>query len=297
MLYNPPSGSASPNAPYVGKNVAAGTQGSKVPPAAVENTQREIVNAITAAGLTPTNGDLTQLAQAIAKIAAAGSVKSAARFLAVQIFLVSGTYIPTAGMTEAEVLGTGAGGAGAGCTNPGAGLASSGSPGGNGTSGRAILNATQIGASQAVLVGLGGASALSSAGANGGATGLGPLVNFPGGLGGQMFNGGTPPFFNGNGSIAAAASGTPGANIFSQRGSTPDRATVLSANAVGMFVGPGGSGLYGNSPPNTANTNGPDATGYGAGGAGTACAAGGGPAQGGKGAPGILIIIERGVVS
>ena len=65
MQYNAPTGSTDLNAPYVGKNVAAGLQGSKVPPKAVENTQREIVNAIIAAGLTPTNDDLTQLAQAI----------------------------------------------------------------------------------------------------------------------------------------------------------------------------------------------------------------------------------------
>lgn len=64
MLYNPPTGGGS-NDPYVGKNLAAGTQGSKVPPAALEYTQREIVAAITDAGLVPTNTDLTQLSQAI----------------------------------------------------------------------------------------------------------------------------------------------------------------------------------------------------------------------------------------
>lgn len=64
MLYNPPTGGGS-NDPYVGKNLAAGQQGSKVPPAALENPQREIVAAITDAGLVPTNTDLTQLSQAI----------------------------------------------------------------------------------------------------------------------------------------------------------------------------------------------------------------------------------------
>ncbi|MCJ2108020.1 DUF2313 domain-containing protein [Methylobacterium sp. E-041] len=65
VLYNPPTGSTDPNAPFVGKNTAAGTQGSKVPAAAVEYTQREIVAAIIAAGLSPTNADLSQLSQAI----------------------------------------------------------------------------------------------------------------------------------------------------------------------------------------------------------------------------------------
>lgn len=69
MLYNPPSGSTDVNASYVGKNVAAGTQGSRVPPGAVEFTQRELVALITAAqamGLAaPTNADLTQVLKAI----------------------------------------------------------------------------------------------------------------------------------------------------------------------------------------------------------------------------------------
>ncbi|MGF3022630.1 hypothetical protein ACQVP2_07360, partial [Methylobacterium aquaticum] len=65
MLYNPPSGETNPNAGYRGKNVAAGIQGSRIPPSAVEFTQREIVNAIVQAGLSPTNADLTQLWQAI----------------------------------------------------------------------------------------------------------------------------------------------------------------------------------------------------------------------------------------
>ena len=64
MLYNPPTGGAA-NDPYVGKNVAAGIQGSKIPPAVPEFTQREIVAAIAGTGGAPTNGDLTQLLQAI----------------------------------------------------------------------------------------------------------------------------------------------------------------------------------------------------------------------------------------
>lgn len=65
MQYNAPPGSQDPNAPYV--NGIPGVQkGSPVNANAVEYPQREIVSAIEAAGLTPTNNDLTQLAQAIA---------------------------------------------------------------------------------------------------------------------------------------------------------------------------------------------------------------------------------------
>jgi Protein of unknown function (DUF2793) len=64
MQYNPPYG-AQPNSPYVNGNPAAGIEGSIPPAAAIEYTQREIVNTILAASLAPTNSDLTQLTQAI----------------------------------------------------------------------------------------------------------------------------------------------------------------------------------------------------------------------------------------
>ncbi len=70
MLYNPPTGSLDPDAPYVPKNLASGQQGSRVPAKAIEAPQREIVAAILAAGLSPSNTDLTQLAQAIRRLAA-----------------------------------------------------------------------------------------------------------------------------------------------------------------------------------------------------------------------------------
>ena len=64
MLYNPPTGGAA-NDPYVGKNVAAGTQGSKVPPGAVEYPQRELVALIVASGQTPTNTDQQQALRSV----------------------------------------------------------------------------------------------------------------------------------------------------------------------------------------------------------------------------------------
>lgn len=67
MDYVPPTGSSTATAPYVGKNTAAGTQGSKVPPGAVEYPQREIVAAIAASGTARSNADLTQLTGAIGR--------------------------------------------------------------------------------------------------------------------------------------------------------------------------------------------------------------------------------------
>jgi hypothetical protein len=78
MLYNAPAGSSDPNAPYVGKDLQAGTQGSKVPRMAIEAPQREIVAAIVAAGLTPSNLTLTQLRDAI-RLLAVEQIKANAR--------------------------------------------------------------------------------------------------------------------------------------------------------------------------------------------------------------------------
>ena len=66
MKYNAPPGSLDPDAPF--SNGLPGLQkGSPIPAEAVEYTQREIVAAIAAAGLTPDNNDLTQLWQAMQK--------------------------------------------------------------------------------------------------------------------------------------------------------------------------------------------------------------------------------------
>ncbi|MBX5094884.1 hypothetical protein HJB54_05155 [Rhizobium lentis] len=75
MQYNAPYGSADPNAGYVDRNMAAATKGSIPPAAAIEYPQREIMAVITAAGITGSNGDLTQLLQAIQQLidAATGS--------------------------------------------------------------------------------------------------------------------------------------------------------------------------------------------------------------------------------
>ena len=216
---------------------------------------------------------------------------AAGRIIGIRTYTASDVYVPSPGMTQIDVYGVGGGGGGAGASNPSAGLVSLGSPGGCGTNGRASFSAVQVGPSQPVNIGAGGASAASSAGANGGSTSLGSLVVFAGGLGGGIFNGATPPAYNGNGALAAAATG---ANMFFQRGYTSDRALAINATASGMFCGQGGNGPYGNSQGSAANTNGANATGYGAGGGGCAIAPGGGPAVGGAGAPGLLFIIEYG---
>ena len=65
MKYVPPLGATDPNASYQDGNPEAGILGSIVPAAAIERPQREILNVLTAAGLTPSDTDLTQLLAAI----------------------------------------------------------------------------------------------------------------------------------------------------------------------------------------------------------------------------------------
>lgn len=69
MKYTAPPGSADPNASYITGNPVTKVKGSPVPAEAVEHPQREIVNAIIAAGIVPDPEDLTQLTQAIEALA------------------------------------------------------------------------------------------------------------------------------------------------------------------------------------------------------------------------------------
>ncbi|RXF67676.1 hypothetical protein [Hansschlegelia zhihuaiae] len=66
MRYEPPVGAANPDASYLPRNVSGGgSTGSRVPAKAIEAPMREIVAAIQSAGITPSAGNLGQLAQAI----------------------------------------------------------------------------------------------------------------------------------------------------------------------------------------------------------------------------------------
>jgi hypothetical protein len=64
MKYVPPLG-ANPNDPYIDGNPALGIEGTIVPAKAIEHPQREIVNVISAAGITPNETLTNQLLAAI----------------------------------------------------------------------------------------------------------------------------------------------------------------------------------------------------------------------------------------
>ena len=68
MKYNQPHNETDPNATYKDFNLDTGEPGSIPPAIAIEAPQREIVAAITAAGLTPDGNDNTQLSKAIGTV-------------------------------------------------------------------------------------------------------------------------------------------------------------------------------------------------------------------------------------
>lgn len=74
MKYYPPFDATDPNASYTNGNELAGIEGSVPDARAIEHTQREIIAVITAAGLVPAEGTLTQLRTAIQNLIAANVV-------------------------------------------------------------------------------------------------------------------------------------------------------------------------------------------------------------------------------
>lgn len=219
-----------------------------------------------------------------------GTLSESGRLLAVRRFTTSGTYVPTPGMTFAIVEAVGAGAAGGGSANPAPSLVSVGASGTAGTWGTAQFTAAQIGASQPVTIGAAGQGAANAAGTNGGATSLGTIFVCPGGVGGGMLNGQTPPVANGNGAISGSATG---ANIASKSGTAPGPSIGLtSAQGIGASGGDSPFGAGGLSI--SANAVGNNANGNGAGGGGICILGGGGAVRGGHGSAGLLIIMEYG---
>ncbi len=81
--------------PYVDPDPALGIQGSRVRAPAIENHQRELVNLLTTAGITPDRNNLTQVAQAV--IALANAAVAAATLVAPATLRWSASNTPEVG--------------------------------------------------------------------------------------------------------------------------------------------------------------------------------------------------------
>lgn len=215
-----------------------------------------------------------------------------------QVFTANGTYTPTTGMVycDVEVVG---GGASGGAAKGDAGEAAAGGGGGGGAYSRSILTAAQIGASQAVTVGAGGAAA--SAGANdgndGSASSLGVLITANGGTKGLH-----DPAFSTSHQIAGGAGGTAsGTGDFKIPGEagqygwciydTGVNAVIISGKGGNSFLGMGGQSVNllftaGTLAAGVAGSN------YGAGGSGGVQGNSATGANSGAGSSGVVIITE-----
>ncbi|MDF2792530.1 MAG: phage-related tail fiber protein-like protein [Pseudomonas orientalis] len=216
------------------------------------------------------------------------------RLLNVQKFTASGTYIPTPGMKKVRIriVGGGAGSGGASATTASQVAASGG--GSAGSYAESLLTAADIGASQSVIVGLGGVAGTASgtsgtAGGSGGATSVGALLSAPGGLGSifsiaistasqALLVGGYPGAQASGGSIVNMP-GSPGSPGIAVSGST------LAGHGGSGPLGSGGSG-YGIGAAIQVGT------GYGAGAGGVANGPSAVARNGAPGSAGVAIFEE-----
>jgi hypothetical protein len=165
-----------------------------------------------------------------------------------------------------------------------------GAPGTCGAYGVGIYTATDVGASKAISVGVGGVAASNANGFAGGTTSIGTLLVAVGGTGGGTLANQVPPAVNGNGVPTAVPTG---ANLLAVAGTAGPATFASSANANGMLGGSGGSSVLGGGPTGPAgNVTGASATNYGTGGSGCVVNQSGGSAAGGAGASGVVIIEE-----
>lgn len=212
----------------------------------------------------------------------------------VQTFTTSGTYTPSAGMTQCivEVIGGGGGGGGS--------YAVGGGGGGGGGYARGLLTAVQIGVSQVVTIGAGGAGAASALanGSAGGTTSLGSLITATGGGFGYSNNNAnnfsSPGGLGGVGSLGSVniAGGRGITGTFGYVNVSLPTGLAMSGAGGSSSLGAGGANVVQTGPANQANTTGGAAPANGGGGGGGGAGYVSPGAAGGAGGSGIMIITE-----
>jgi hypothetical protein len=200
------------------------------------------------------------------------------RVINIQTFKASGTYTPTAGMTNCFIQCVAGGGAGGGSPAAGAG-AKAGSGGGSGGYSQSYVTAATIGASQTVTIGAGGTGSSGNNGGNGNDTSVGTIVIAKAGSGGGVGAAATS-VLGGAGGIAGtgdlACPGSAGGNSYS--------ALSSAGNGGNSYFGAGPVGAISSSNGNSAAAN------TGAGGSGAE--SGLSNQTGGNGGSGVVIIWE-----
>ncbi|ROL82734.1 hypothetical protein BK636_10640 [Pseudomonas chlororaphis] len=269
------------NGRFVDENPLTGTPGSLIPADWGNGVTQELLAVITAADLTPSEANLTQLLSAIRSI----SRKSAG--LGIQRFTANGSFTVPEGVTKIWLSGCAGGGGGGACPGGTSATSSGGGGGGAGqpvirfpvsvTPGQVIpvvIGAAGVGANGAVLATSGGNTLVGTAGS---------LLSLSGGNGGAS-----------GVNLSGYVPGPPGGNGFPAGGD----ATDVSPNTVAGIGGTGASGPFGagggiSRSGTSSGVPGKPAFGYGAGGSGAGgyYIAGTGLAQpGGNGVPGFMLI-------
>lgn len=223
----------------------------------------ELNNLLTQAGVAPDHTKLTQLFDMLEARYAAKGIASRK-----QIFTSNGTFIVPANITTIWVSGAGGGAGGGGGTSTTFGE-------GGGAGGQALRVPMTVTPGQSVSItigayGAGGAPGVD--GSDGGTTIIQGLGQLYGGIGGSHTGGSA-----GGGGTTTISS----LFAFTGQGGTD----ALSTGPAGV----GGASLFGLSGPSR-SAQGPNSTGFGAGGPGGTGNNGSSGAPGGNGAPGIVII-------
>jgi len=244
------------------------------------------------AGDNSTKAASTAYADASAAAGAAGRIKS----VKIQVFTTVGssTYTPSTGMVYAIIECVGGGGGGGGVSGVAGGV-NGGGGGGGGSYSRKFVTAADIGASKAVVVGVGGtAGPFASNGGAGGQSSVGATICT--GNGGSAGVGATGVSNFGPGGIGGIA-GIGDFTVVGQGGGYAFYATVVTSVGATNHGGDAGFG-YGMGariiPPTGGNAaNGVAGSNYGGGGSGGMFNnLASSNATGGGGAPGIVVITE-----
>lgn len=211
----------------------------------------------------------------------------------VRTFASNVTYTPSAGMKYCIVEAVGGGGGGGGTVDTVAGQCSAGGGGASGSYARARLTAAQVGASQAVTIGAGGAGGTptDAFGGSGGTTTLGSLVSASGGTGGRRGISSAVSIGGGGAGNGASLVGT--YTCIGNPGN-PGMAFYVGTTSYGSG-GNGGNTVFGAGalgPTGSIGENGVTAVGQGGGGSGAYSMPSQTGKTGGAGDLGLIIITE-----
>lgn len=267
-------------------NPAGGVPATIVPAEWLNSVQMEIINAVVAAGITPSKALFNQLASAI-------QTMPSGRLLNVQVVTATAIYTKTPGTNAIQAATQGAGAAGGGTAATTSGQCASAGGGGAGAFAMSSLIKSGFNGT-AMTVGAGGIAVSGASGGAGGATSFGSFLSSPGGAGAVGQSSQVIPGFGAPGQNSAAPSGS--ALAYGTVGNDGlNGTTYLAAVTLGGKGGDSAYGAGGGGPGTSAagtKADGRAGKGYGSGGSGGTTTSSGPASIGGNGAPGLILVFE-----